>query len=86
MSNIIVSVKDEHQTFSFDMEIPVNASLKKTGENILEALDTLMPGLNFNIRWYMLTHNRTGQKLEGEKTVEDAGIWNGDYITMTVRR
>ena len=39
MSTIIITVRDEKKTFSYDLEVPVMQTMETLGQDILEVLE-----------------------------------------------
>ena len=82
---MIITIRDERKTFAYDMEIAEEVSVDKAIKDIFEILNILNPEFPVDISRYKLFHNRTGRSLAGEESVQEAGIWNGDYITLVSR-
>lgn len=82
MENIIVTVTNISKVYLYDIEVPTNISIEKLKDNIVEALNGYNPDLFLQSATTELFCNRLGRRLKAEETLENAGVWNGDYITM----
>lgn len=82
MDTIIVTVKDEQDSFYYDMEIPSTIPMYLVIEQIIGNLSLLNPSYPFyRINWSFLC-SRTGQNIVMSSTAQECGIWNGDYLIM----
>ena len=82
MENIIVTVTNNNKTFMCDLELPTDVKLQKLRIDVIEALNGLNPGLHLDSGSTLLICNRLGRRLIPEETLESAGVWNGDYLTV----
>lgn len=82
MESIIVTVTDLKKSFLYDLELPVDIPQKKLTEDIVEALNGYDPALGLSADGAGLYCNRTGKRLGPDETLESAGVWNGDYVTI----
>ena len=82
MENIIVTVTNISKTYLYDLELPVNVTADKLSSDIVEALNGYNPALLLPPTSARLFCNRIGRQLEAGETLESAGVWNGDYITI----
>lgn len=82
MRNVIVTITDKTRSFACDFELPVNAKIKKLKEHIVEALNGYNPNLQLNVVFVELYCTRKGKNLVNDETLEEAGVWDGDYIVV----
>lgn len=82
MENIIVTVTNISKSYLYDIEVPTNITIDKLKDDIVEALNGYNPDLFLRTATTELFCNRIGRQLKAEETLENAGVWNGDYITI----
>lgn len=82
MENIIITVKDEHDAFSCDMEIPSTVPMNSVIEQLIGSLSLLNPSYPFYRKRWSFICSRTNQKISNNLTAQECGIWNGDYLIM----
>ncbi len=85
MEEIIVTVMDERNNFNYDVEVPVNLSGGKLLDDMVEALNGYNPSLYLNAPRLELVSLRKNQVISFNQTLEECGIWNGDYILLRKR-
>ena len=81
MDRLIVTVTDD-RSFAYDMEVPEDVVLEKLKKDILNVLMGYDPALRFDPRAVCLYSVRMEKRLDGSKTLKDAGVWNGDRIQV----
>ena len=82
MDSIIITVTNIKKSFLYDLEVPVNLTIDKLKDDIVETLNGYNPDLFLRTATTDLFCNRIGRKIKPEETLEMAGVWNGDYITI----
>ena len=82
METIIITVTDFSKRFMYDLETPLDVKIGKLKLDILETLKGYNEGLFESINDIELFFNRQGKQLLPEETLIDAGVWNGDFITI----
>ena len=82
MESIIVTVTIISKAYLYDLEVPTNITVDKLKDDIVEALNGYNPDLFLRTATTELFCNRIGRQLKAEETLENAGVWNGDYITI----
>ena len=82
MDNVIITVKDEHASFSCDMEIPTTLPMALVIEQIIGNLSLLNPSYPLYSKRWSFVCSRTNQKISKESTAQECGIWNEDYLIM----
>lgn len=85
MKNIIVTVADKPGRFQYDMEVSVGQPGRQLAEDMMEVLNGQNPELYLDTRYHCLYLNRLGRILSEKETLAEAGIRNGDYITIVSR-
>lgn len=82
MENIIVTATNISKSFLYDLELPATVTVDKLKDDIVDALNGYNPDLFLNTASTALFCNRIGRQLNNDETLESAGVWNGDYITL----
>jgi len=82
MENIIITVTNLTKSYFYDLEVPTNITIDKLKDDIVEALNGYNPDLFLKTATTELFCNRLGRQIQPEETLENAGVWNGDYITI----
>ena len=82
MENIIVTVTNLQQSYFYDLEVPVEITIGKLKADIVEALNGYNSELMLQATSTELFGNRLGRQIRSHETMESAGVWNGDYITI----
>ncbi len=82
MKNIILTVTDIPKSIFYDIEVPTDLTFDKLKDDIVETLNGYNPELMLKNATTEFLCNRTGKQIQVDETLEDAGIWNGDYITI----
>lgn len=82
MKKIIITLTDIQKNQFFDVEVPVDKPFNKLKKDIVDTLNGYVNGLTIDLNSVEFLANRTGKHLAPDETMEDAGIWNGDYITI----
>ncbi len=79
---IIVTVTDRNRSFYIDLEIPANLVWKKLAQDIIETLNGYRPEISLFPYDTKFMNKRTRRILPDEKTAEESGVWNGDYLVV----
>lgn len=82
MDNIIITITNQSRSFFYDIEVPIELAISNLKDDIVEALNGYNPNLFLKAATAALLCNRTGHILADDETMETAGVWNGDYITI----
>lgn len=82
MENIIVTVTNHTRSYLYDLEVPTNITIDKLKDDIVETLNGYKPELFLRNVSTELYCNRLGRQILHEETLQSAGVWNGDYITI----
>lgn len=83
MEFIMVTVTNEKSSFFVDLEVPADLTLDKLKEDIVQTLNGYLPELCLDTFSTGILSNRAGRLLKPEETLEEAGVWSGDYLTLT---
>lgn len=83
MKNIIVTVKDIRESFVHDMEIPTYIPMKLVIDKMVANLMLLHHTIELFQRRFKIVCSRTGKTVNPNKTAEECGIWNGDYLIFS---
>ncbi len=68
---------------TYDMEMPCHIPVKTLAEQICQTLALYTgDGTFYNLGRPQLYCRRLGRNLHPQETLEQAGVWNGDYIEM----
>lgn len=82
MDNIIITITNQSKSFFYDIEVPIGLTISSLKDDIVEAINGYNPNLFLKAATVTLLCNRTGHILTDDDTMETAGVWNGDYITI----
>ncbi len=82
MDNIIVTATNLTKSYMYDLEVPTNLTIDKLKDDMVETLNGYNPDLFLSTAVTELFCNRLGRNLLSHETLESAGVWNGDYITV----
>ena len=82
MDKIIITFTDLDGSFYADLEVPVRVKMRQMKSKILGTLEKLDPQLSFDEDRAIFLCNRTGKGIEPDETMEKAGVWSGDYVTV----
>ena len=82
MKKIIVTLTNENNSFFFDMELPTQYPVEKMYSTIVDLLNQNQSKIVFKVAGLLLVANRQKKIIPPNNTLEEAGIWNGDYITV----
>lgn len=82
MKRIIVTLTNQSRHFCYDVELPLNIKIRQLKEQIEEAIRVFDPNVFEGMPQYTLYGNRIGRNLVDDETLEEAGVWNGDYLMI----
>ena len=82
MQKIIVTVTDKDHNFFFDMELPTEYPVNKMCPSIVNLLNQNQSKRVFKVQGFFLGSIKKKKIISPERTLEEAGIWNGDYIIV----
>ena len=82
MKNIILTVTDIPKSVFFDIEVPTDQIFDQLKDDMIETLNGYDPNLRLKNTTTEFLCNRTGKQIQANETLETAGVWNGDYITI----
>lgn len=79
MSTIIITVRDEKKTFSYDLEVPVMQTMETLGQDILEVLEASQTNIKRPVQFFV---PRLKRIINPYETLGQAGVYNGDYLVI----
>lgn len=82
MDSVIITITNIAKSYMYDLELPTNITIDKLKDDIVEALNGYNPDLYLRTATTELFCNRLGRQLTSNETLIEAGVWNGDYITI----
>ena len=82
MNKIIVTLKERRNLFSYDVELPLNIKVEQLKYHIVETIQALDTNVFEGTVKYSLFCERLGRTLVDDETLEEAGVWNGDYLLI----
>ena len=85
MKHIIVTVSNRQNTFSCDMEVPVDLAGRRLLANMAEVFAVYTPQFHLDDLYCRLYIKRLGRPLEDTESLAQAGVRNGDYLTIVPR-
>lgn len=77
----IVTITSNAFRAVYDMEFPDEVPVHKLTRDAIESINAAS-GMNLDYRNFAMVCNRTNQVLNAEQTLSEAGVWNGDYLTL----
>lgn len=80
MGQLIITVGDKKTEQFFDTEIPDDLEVEELAYQLAEALNGMNPQLRWNTNRLVLYSPKLGRNLKSENTLQEEGIWNGDYL------
>lgn len=80
---IIISINTNINDASFDIEVPDDVVVSKITQDLVSCMEEQ---LKIQIDWkdVVLSSERLDLILDPNMTMAELGIWNGDYIYLTV--
>ena len=82
VSNIILTVTNLRKQFFYDLEVPTDVAFEKLKVDMVDTLNGGNPGIMIKAAEVEFLCNKTGKQIRKNETLEEAGVWNGDYLTM----
>jgi len=82
MNKIIVTLKEKQGFFCYDVELPLNVKVGQRKYHIVETIRALDRNVLSGTVVYSLFCERIGRNLVDSETLEEAGVWNGDYLLI----
>lgn len=83
MDTVIITLTNKKNSFSFDLEIPMDVTVGKLKEDLYETITVYNPELYIRQPAdFKLYCNRLGKCFDTDNTLRQEGIWNGDIITI----
>lgn len=82
MDSIIVTITNARKTFMYDIEVPNNVPAERLVIDIAEALNGYNPDLMINGSGIRLYSGRLNRGVGFNETLEEAGVWNGDFLII----
>ncbi len=82
MDVIIVTVTDERSLICQDLEVPADLEASKLKEDIIKTLEGWRPEYTADFYQTRIRCGRTGKYLKDDETLNQAGVWNGDYLIL----
>lgn len=82
MENVIVTIKSRDGGRYYDMQLPANMPAKALSGKILSLLRNYDPEFVRQVHGHSVNVLSIGRHLDDDETLEEAGIWDGDIITL----
>lgn len=82
MKKIIVTLTNQSRHFTYDIELPINMKMEQLSAQIREVISAFAPNVMAGLEQYTLYCERIGRNLVDDETLEEAGVWNGDYLMI----
>lgn len=80
MNKIIITLLCNQKDIAIDLELDKEQLIRDCITDIVDTLENFDLRMSFNRGKARLFSERLGSQLDENVTVEEAGIWNGDYI------
>ena len=81
LPDMLITITTNISPKSYDIEVPNDIQVMKFTLDIVECLNS-MNGRHFVAESFAVVSNRMDKILMPDETLEEAGVWNGDYITL----
>ncbi len=78
---MILTITTNISLRSYDIEVPDGILVEKFTSDVVECLNS-MNGRHFVADSFAVVSNRMDKILMPDETLEEAGVWNGDYISL----
>ena len=82
MSSRVVTVRVEGRKEMIDMELQSNLPMYKLIYDVEECILAVAPTMIPGHQKATVICNRNRSIIQDHQTLEDANVWNGDYITL----
>ena len=82
MVMVTILVKAEGKNIAYDMELPVNVPALILVNQIVETLNEYRRALRISGKNKVLWAKRLDRNINPDETLENAGIWDGDYLEL----
>ena len=82
MERIITTVSVQNSSAPYDMEMPTGLVIEKLLDDIVQVLLGQDSGLSLRLSEVELFSERLNRILERKKTLQEEGVWNGDYLEI----
>lgn len=83
MSNIIVTLTDEKNTFTYDLEVPIDLEYEKLVDDIAQTIFSYNPDLLYcGIKGTITVPKLSMYQMSKGDTLDSIGVFNGDYIII----
>lgn len=80
LNKIIITLLCNQKDIAIDLELDKEQLIRDCITDIVDTLENFDLRMSFNRGKARLFSERLGSQLDENVTVEEAGIWNGDYI------
>ena len=85
MKTIIVTITDEKNSFFLDVELPVGYPVSIMYPFLVDLLNQNQSVIKFKETGFLRVANRQKKIIPPNSSLEEAGIWNGDYLSILQR-
>lgn len=83
MKKIIVTLTDNRNTFSYDLELPTDLDYDNLFDDIVQTIISYNPSLMFQTMKSKLVIPKLNMKqMQSGETLEALGVFNGDYLVI----
>lgn len=83
MNKAIVTLKDERESFAYDLELPTDLEYEKLIDDIVQTIISYNPELLYQTLKTRLIIPKLGMKeMQMGETLEQLGVFNGDYLII----
>jgi hypothetical protein len=86
MKQCILTICDQKTKARFDVELPTDLEIEKLLDDLTQALEGYQPSLSWNLSQTALWSPRLERQLAPQATLEDEGVWNGDYLYIVTKK
>lgn len=83
MNKVIVTLRDDKNSFSYDLELPIDLEFDNLMDDIVQTITAYNPNLMFRTSETKLVFPKLMMReMQSGETLEDLGILNGDYLVI----
>lgn len=82
MARIIITLTNRINAFSYDLEAPTDLECHKLIDDIVQTIISYNPDLSYNPNKSKLFLPKLNSYISPYQTLEDAGVYNGDYLII----
>ncbi len=83
---VLITLKSIRMQGLYDLEVPADVPAGQLTEDIAEVMNNYLNEMLFDPADYVLKCERLKRVIGVDETFYEAGIWNGDIITLDLKK